>query len=93
MGSCIVQILSFSLGFLRPLDRSSPFVEFTKLPDRFVFARNKHLRQRKISVLKPRRLHIPAELFGNFDLVLPEHLKLRLFEFQPLPFFRRCSRS
>ncbi len=68
----------------RLFKRFSPFVKFSNLPDCFVFARNNHLCQRKISVLKPCGLHFPTELFGDFDLMLPEHMKLMLFEFQTL---------
>lgn len=69
----IINVKTFlPFPFLRSFRRSSPFVKFAKLPDCFVFARNNHLRQREISVLKACRLHLPTELFGDFDLVLPE---------------------
>ena len=79
--------------FRRRFRRSSPFVKLTKLPDRFVLARNNHLRQREIPVLKACRLHLPTELFGDFDLVLPEHLKLRFFEPQTLPSVRHFQKN
>ena len=86
-------LLSSPFPFLRPLDRSSPFVEFAKLPDRFVLVRDNHLRQGEIPVLEACRLHLPTELFGDLDLVLPEHLKLSFFEPQTLPTVRHFQKN
>ena len=56
------------------------FMDFSFLLNSLVLARNNHLRQAKISVLKACRLHFSTELFGDFNLMLSEHLDLRLFE-------------